>query len=85
MSRHRRKLTRKQKITLKMKQKLALLFVVIVLVLLAVIIRLVSAESVIQKKYLPSRMPIVRRCLINAVISMTGTERCLLPVRRSTI
>ena len=89
MSRHRRKLTRKQKITLKMKQKLALLFVVIVLVLLAVIIRLVYINRVsgerYTKKYLPSRMPTARRCLLNAAISMTGTERCLLPVRRSTI
>ena len=51
MSRHRRKLTRKQKITLKMKQKLALLFVVIVLVLLAVIIRLVYINRVSGERY----------------------------------
>ena len=49
-------LTRRQKITLKMKRKLALLFVVIVLILVGIIVRLVyinrvSGERVLRKKF----------------------------------
>ena len=44
-------LTRRQKITLKMKRKLALLFVVIVLILVGIIVRLVYINRVSGEQY----------------------------------
>ncbi len=51
MSRHRRRLSRRQRGILKMKRKLALLFVVIVLLLMGIIVRLVYINSVSGEQY----------------------------------
>lgn len=51
MSRHRRRLSRRQRGILKMKRKLALLFVVIVLLLMGIIVRLVYINRVSGEQY----------------------------------
>ena len=51
MSRHRRRLSRRQLGILKMKRKLALLFVVIVLLLMGIIVRLVYINRVSGEQY----------------------------------
>ena len=51
MSRHRRRLSRRQRSILKMKRKLALLFVVIVLLLMGIIVRLVYINRVSGEQY----------------------------------
>ncbi len=51
MSRHRRRLSRRQRGILKMKRKLALLFVVIVLLLMGIIVRLVYINKVSGEQY----------------------------------
>ena len=51
MSRHRRRLSRRQRDILKMKRKLALLFVVIVLLLMGIIVRLVYINRVSGEQY----------------------------------
>ena len=51
MSRHRRRLSRRQRGILKMKRKLALLFVMIVLLLMGIIVRLVYINRVSGEQY----------------------------------
>lgn len=81
-------LTRRQKITLKMKRKLALLFVVIVLILVGIIVRLVYINRVsgeqYTKKVLAQQDTTVRHFPTNEEIFMTGTALCLPPVRKYT-
>ena len=71
MSRHRRRLSRRQRGILKMKRKLALLFVVIVLLLMGIIVRLVYINRVSGEQY-KKRV-------------MTGTELFWQPVKKYII
>lgn len=70
--RHRR-LTTKQKMTLKMKRKLALLFVVIVLILIGIIVRLVYINRVSGEQY------------TKKVLSQQDTSSTILPYKRGDI
>ena len=89
MSRHRRRLSRRQRGILKMKRKLALLFVVIVLLLMGSLydwsISTESAASSIRREFLHSRIPKVRHFLIKGEIFMTGTELFWQPVKKYII
>ena len=89
MSRHRRRLSRRQRGILKMKRKLALLFVVIVLLLMGIIVRLVYINRVsgeqYRREFLHSRIPKVRHFLIKGEIFMTGTELFWQPVKKYII
>ena len=66
-------LTRRQKITLKMKRKLALLFVVIVLILVGIIVRLVYINRVSGEQY------------TKKVLAQQDTNSTTLPYKRGDI
>ena len=66
-------LTRRQKITLKMKRKLALLFVVIVLILVGIIVRLVHINRVSGEQY------------TKKVLAQQDTNSTTLPYKRGDI
>jgi len=66
-------LTKKQKMTLKMKRKLALLFVVIVLILIGIIVRLVYINRVSGERY------------TKKVLSQQDTNSMVLPYKRGDI
>lgn len=68
-----RQLSRKQKMTLKMKRKLALLFVVIVLILIGIIVRLVYINRVSGEQY------------TKKVLSQQDTSSMILPYKRGDI
>ena len=90
MSRHRRRLSRRQRGILKMKRKLALLFVVIVLLLMGIIVRLVYINRVSGEQYKKRVLaqqgyPKVRHFLIKGEIFMTGTELFWQPVKKYII
>lgn len=73
MARKRRRLTRRQQMTLKMKRKLALLFVVIVLILIGIIVRLVYISKVSGEQY------------TKKVLAQQDTNSILLPYKRGDI
>ncbi len=73
MARNRRRLTKRQKMTLKMKRKLALLFVVIVLILIGIIVRLVYISKVSGEQY------------TKKVLSQQDTNSITLPYKRGDI
>ncbi len=73
MARRRRRLTKRQRITLKMKRKLALLFVTIVLILVGIIIRLVYISKVSGEQY------------TRKVLAQQDTNSILLPYKRGDI
>lgn len=73
MAVNHRRLTGKQRMTLKMKRKLALLFVVIVLILLGIIFRLVFISKVSGEQYTMK------------VLAQQDTNSTLLPYRRGDI
>ena len=73
MARNRRRLTKRQKMTLKMKRKLALLFVIIVLILIGIIVRLVYISKVSGEQY------------TKKVLSQQDTNSVTLPYKRGDI
>lgn len=73
MAGRHRQLTRKQKMTLRMKRKLALLFVVIVLILIGIIVRLVYINRVSGEQY------------TKKVLSQQDTSSTILPYKRGDI
>lgn len=73
MAGKRRRLTKKQKMTLKMKRKLALLFVVIVLILIGIIARLVYINKVSGEQY------------TKKVLAQQDTNSITLPYKRGDI
>ena len=73
MSRHRRRLSRRQRGILKMKRKLALLFVVIVLLLMGIIVRLVYINRVSGEQYK------------KRVLAQQDTKSQILPYKRGDI
>lgn len=73
MSARRKHLTKKQRITLKMKRKLALLFVVIVLILVGIIVRLVYINRVSGEQY------------TKKVLTQQDTNSITLPYKRGDI
>lgn len=73
MAGNRRHLTKKQKITLKMKRKLALLFVVIVLILIGIIFRLVYINRVSGDQF------------TKKVLAQQDTNSLTLPYKRGDI
>lgn len=73
MARNRRRLTKRQKMTLKMKRKLALLFVVIVLILIGIIVRLVYINKVSGEQY------------TKKVLAQQDTNSITLPYKRGDI
>lgn len=73
MARRRRHLSKKQRITLKMKRKLALLFVVIVLILIGIIVRLVYINRVSGEQY------------TKKVLAQQDTNSITLPYKRGDI
>ncbi|MCD8363200.1 MAG: penicillin-binding protein 2 [Lachnospiraceae bacterium] len=73
MPRRKKKLTKKQQITLKMKRKLALLFVIIIGILLGIIVRLVYINRVSGEQY------------TKRVLSQQDTNSTTLPYKRGDI